>query len=139
MSHAGFSNRRVAGQMGIYRYHSVIDHLMQLLQVTRMIDQFRGLAGPAKLHIERIAWCARRNRFATSARVRDELNFGGHVSVRTVIRQLNEPYLHARRPIKHHYVIGGQDGICHVTISIGIFVIGNESIGQTKVNFYCMP
>jgi hypothetical protein len=53
MSHAGFSNRRVAGQMGIY--HSVIDHLMQLLQVTGMVDELRDLAGPAKLHIERIA------------------------------------------------------------------------------------
>ena len=85
MSHAGFSNRRVAGQMGIY--HSVIDHLMQLLQVTGMVDELRDLAGPTKLHIERIAWCARRNRFATSARIRDEMNFGGHVSVRTVCCQ----------------------------------------------------
>jgi hypothetical protein len=76
MSHAGFSNRRVAGQMGIY--HSVIDHLMQLLQVTGMVDELRDLAGPAKLHIERIAWCA------TSARIRNEMKCGGHVSVRTV-------------------------------------------------------
>jgi hypothetical protein len=31
----------------------------------------------------------------------------------------------------------GLDGIGHVTISVGTFVIGNESIGQTKVDFYC--
>ena len=30
---------------------------------------------------------------------------------------------------KCHYVIGGLDGIGHMTISVGIFVIGNESIG----------
>jgi hypothetical protein len=30
-------------------------------------------------------------------------------------------------------------GIGHVTISVGIFVFGNESIGQTKVDFYCAP
>jgi hypothetical protein len=29
-------------------------------------------------------------RFATSARIRDELNFWGHVSVRIVNRRLNE-------------------------------------------------
>jgi len=38
-----------------------------------------------------------------------------------------------------HYIIGGLDGIDHVTISVGIFVIGNESVGQTKVDFYCIP
>jgi len=38
-----------------------------------------------------------------------------------------------------HYVIGGLDGTGHVIISVGIFVIGNESIGQTKVEFYCVP
>ena len=29
------------------------------------------------------------------------------------------------------------DGIGHVTISVAIFAIGNESIGQMKVDFYC--
>ena len=46
------------------------------------------------------ARCARRNRFATSARIQDELNFGGYVSVKTVNRRLEEQQLHARRPIK---------------------------------------
>jgi hypothetical protein len=39
-----------------------------------------------------ITRCARRNSFATSARIRDELNFEGHVSVRTDNRRLNEPH-----------------------------------------------
>jgi len=33
----------------------------------------------------------------------------------------------------------GLDGIDHMAISVGIFVVGNESIGQTKVDFYCSP
>jgi IS30 family transposase len=37
MSQAGFSNRRVAGQMGVH--HSVFDCLMQRLQVTGMVDE----------------------------------------------------------------------------------------------------
>ena len=65
--------------------HSVIDRLMQHLQTTGMVDE-RPRSGPAKLHLEDrlIARCARRNRFATPARIRDELNFGDHVSVRSV-------------------------------------------------------
>ena len=39
----------------------------------------------------------------------------------------------------YHYVIGVFDGIGHVIISAGIFVIRSDSIGQTKVYFYCAP
>ena len=37
MSQADFSNRRVAGQMGVH--HSVFDCLMQCLQVAGMVDE----------------------------------------------------------------------------------------------------
>ena len=37
MSQAAFSNRRVAGKMGVH--YSVIDRLMQRLQVTGMVDE----------------------------------------------------------------------------------------------------
>ena len=47
-----------------------------------------------------IARVARRNRFATTASIRDELNFEAHISVGTVKRRLNEQPLCTRRPIK---------------------------------------
>jgi len=82
-----------------------------------------------------IARYARRNHFATCARIRDELNFGNRISLRTVNIQLNEQCL--RRNC--HDVVGGLDGIGHLTISVGIYVIGKESIAQMKVEFYCVP
>ena len=63
----------------------------------------RNLTGPRKCtHREDmlIARCARRNHFDTSVRIRDELNFGGRVSVRTVNRRLSKKCLRAWRPIK---------------------------------------
>jgi len=84
MSQAGFSSRRVVGQMGVH--HSEIHHFMQCFQATGMVDEHLRSCRPRKA-IPREDWLidrsARRNRFATSAHIRDELNFGGHVSVRT--------------------------------------------------------
>jgi len=83
MSQAGFSNRRVVGQMGAY--HSVMDLLMQRLKKRlEWLMNLYDLAGPKQISpIEDrlIAWFYRRNCFATSACIRDELNFRGHVSI----------------------------------------------------------
>jgi len=46
MPYGGFSNRRVAGQMGVH--HSVIDRLMQCLQATGWLMNVCNLAGTAK-------------------------------------------------------------------------------------------
>jgi len=67
--------------MGIYR--SVLDRFMQRLQATGMVGECPRFGRPHKTtpREERlIAGCARRNRFATSARIRVEENFGGHVA-----------------------------------------------------------
>ena len=85
MSQAGFSSRRMAGQMGVH--HSEISHLMQCLQATGMVyERPRSCRSSKTTPREQrlIARCASRIHFATSAHIRDELNFGGHVSVRTV-------------------------------------------------------
>ena len=67
---------------------------MQRLQATGVVDERPRSGRPRKKTTPRenriVARWATRTRFATSARIRDELNFGGHVSVRTVIRRLNE-------------------------------------------------
>jgi IS30 family transposase len=47
MSQSGFSNRRVAGQLEVH--HSVIDHLMQRLQVTRMDGERPRFIRPHKI------------------------------------------------------------------------------------------
>jgi len=81
MSQAGLSNRRVAGQMGVH--HSIIDCLMHRLQATGMVDEHSQSCRARKTTPREdrlIARCARRNCLATSACIRDELNFGGHVS-----------------------------------------------------------
>jgi len=46
MSQADFRNRRVAGQMGVH--HSVIDRLMQHLQVTGMVDDRHRSSKPCR-------------------------------------------------------------------------------------------
>jgi IS30 family transposase len=51
VSLASFSNRRVAGQMGVH--HSVIDRLMQRMQATRMVDEGPRSGRLAKLQLER--------------------------------------------------------------------------------------
>jgi hypothetical protein len=59
-----------------------------------------------------IAPCARRNRFATSARIRDELNIEDHVSLRTDNRRL-----------KNGNVMGtAAFGGCGVTV-LGVFLL----------------
>jgi len=129
--------------MGIH--HSVIDRLMQCLQATEMVDERPRSDRPRKTTPRDnmlVARFVRRNRFTTSARIRDEIIFWGLVSVRTINRSLNEQCLCTRRHIRRHnchYVIGGLDGIGDVTISVGIFVIGNEFIVQAKVEFNCTP
>jgi hypothetical protein len=61
----------------------------------------RDLLGPVKPLLDRLlARHARRNRSATSVCIRNELNYGGHISVRTVNRRLNEDRLQARRSIE---------------------------------------
>ena len=113
---------------------------MQRLQATGMVDECPRSGKPRKSTPREdtlIARCARRNRFSTSDRNRDELNFWGRVSIRTVNRRLKGHYLRAKELIQRPQlplVIDGLDGIGHV-----IIVIGNKSIGQTKVNFYCVP
>ena len=72
MSHAGFSNRRVAGKMGVH--HSVIDRLMGRLQANGMVDERLYCGWPSTTtprEDKLIAWCARRNCFATTARFPD--------------------------------------------------------------------
>ena len=82
MSNAGFTHIRGAGQTGT---PSVIDRIMQRVQATGMIDE-RPRSGMACKTIRRndrlIDRRARRNRLATSARIRYESNLGGRVSVR---------------------------------------------------------
>ena len=51
VSLASFSNRRVAGKMGVH--HSVIDRLMQRMQATRMVDEGPRSGRLAKLQLER--------------------------------------------------------------------------------------
>ena len=69
---------------------------MQRFQSTRTIDGFPRSGRPRKA-IPRehrvIAPCARKNRFATSACIRDKLNFWCHASIMTVNRRLNEQHL----------------------------------------------
>ena len=99
----GFSNRSMAGQLGVH--HSVIDRLVQCLQATEMVDERPRSDRPRKCtHREDmlIARGARRNRFDTSVRIRDELNFGGCVSVRTVN---SKQCLRAWRPIKRSQLL----------------------------------
>jgi len=82
MSQASFSNRGMAGQMGVH--HSVIDRLMQRLEATGMVDErprYSRRRKTAPIEDRLISWCARRNRFPTPVRIRDALDFGGHVSV----------------------------------------------------------
>ena len=122
--------------MGIH--HSVIDRLMQRLQATVMVDErprFDRSRKTTPREDRLIARCARRNLFATYARIRDELNFGNHISLWTVNIQLNEQRL--RRNC--HDVVGGLDGIGHLTISVGIYVIGKDFFAQMIVEFYCVP
>lgn len=80
MLQTGFSNRRVADQMGLH--HSVINSLMQHLKAIAMDDE-RPRSGRSSKTTHRenmlLARGARRNRFATKARVRDKFNFGAHV------------------------------------------------------------
>ena len=87
--------------MGIH--HCVIDLHMQGLEATGIIDECPQSGSPRKTTPREdmlIAQCARRNRFVSSDRIRDGLNFGGHVSVRTVSRRVNEQSMHRSRPIE---------------------------------------
>lgn len=95
-----FINRRLAGHIGVH--NSVIDRLLQHLQATGMVDERLWSGRPRKTTYREdrlISWCNRRNSFATTASIHDELNFGGHVSVRTVNIQLNEQCQHTRQLI----------------------------------------
>ena len=79
MSQTGLSNRKVAGQMGTHQ--SVVDYLMHRLQSTIILVAIERLRScrPRKTTPREgrlIVRCSRRNRFATSARIRNELNFG---------------------------------------------------------------
>ena len=63
----------------IWVHHSVIDRLMQHLISTGMVDERPRSDRPLKStpREDRLTGrCARRNRFATTARIRGELNFG---------------------------------------------------------------
>ena len=98
MSQAGFTNRKVAGQ--IEAQHSVTDRLMQRLQATAMVDERpRSVSARKSTHRE-YRLIARRNRFSTSARIRDEWNFVGHVFLRAINRRLSEQRQRDKRPIK---------------------------------------
>ena len=74
---------------------------MQRLQATEKIDEHLRFDRPRKLSLERedmlITWFSMIIRFATSARIRAELNFWGHVSVRTVNGRRNDQRLCARQ------------------------------------------
>jgi hypothetical protein len=98
MSQVGFSNRRLAGQNGVH--HSVIDFLCKRLKWFCEHQRSRWHCKTTPREDRIIDRCAKRNRFATSARIQNEMNFGGDVSVRTVNRRLNEQRMHTRRPIK---------------------------------------
>jgi len=76
MSLAGFSNRKVAGQIGVHA--SVIDCLMQRLQATGMVDERPQSGRPRKTTYREDMLIVRyaRSGFATSARFRDEWKYG---------------------------------------------------------------
>ena len=82
ISLTGFSKIRMRGQIGAP--HSAADHLVQRLQVIGIVYE-RSRSGRSRKTTPRenrlIARCARRNRFATSARIRDELNIGVGVCI----------------------------------------------------------
>jgi len=101
MSQTGLSNRRVAQRVGVH--HSVIDRLMDRFQATGTVEDRPRSGRPRKTTPREdrlIARRARRDNFTTAGRIRAGVPFGGHVSVRTVIRRLNAQHLLARRPIK---------------------------------------
>jgi len=69
---------------------------MQRLQSTRTVDGLPRSGRPRKATPREhrvIAPCARKNRFATSACIRDKLNFWCHASIMTVNIRLNEQRL----------------------------------------------
>ena len=60
---------------------------------TVMVDERPRSGKPCKTKLREdrlIALCGWKNRFPTLAHIRGEFNFGGHISVRTVNRWLNE-------------------------------------------------
>jgi hypothetical protein len=65
MSQAGFRNGRMAGKMEVN--HSVIDHIMQGLQSTEMVDKLQQSGRPHKTTSKKVrlmSQCARRKDFA---------------------------------------------------------------------------
>ena len=78
MSQACFFNRRVAEEMGIH--HSVIHRLMQCCKRLEWLVKCSRSDRPRKITSREnmlIARCARKTRFATLARIRDEFKFDG--------------------------------------------------------------
>ena len=101
VSMSRYMNMRVAWQMGVH--HAVIGRRVERLPATGMIG-VRLRSGTSRKTTPRedrlIARNARINRFATSTRILDEVNFGGHVSVRTVDTRINGQHLGVRIPIQ---------------------------------------
>ena len=94
MSQAGFRNTRVAGKMRVH--DCVINRFMRRLQATGMVHDHPRSDRPRKAATRENklkSRYVRRSRFATSAHIRDELSFGGHVSVRTANIWFNEQHL----------------------------------------------
>jgi hypothetical protein len=113
MSQARFSNIMVAGYIGVHHY--VIDRPLhgRVYRSTPLCNwsSFAAFASNKNGWWTSAIWhtqhsyilrdcCARWTCFPTTARLRDKLNLGGHVYVRTINRRLNEHRLSARRPIK---------------------------------------
>ena len=74
-------------------HHAVIGRCMERLPATGMVgEHLRSDTSWKTTHREDrlIARYARMNSFATSTRILDEVNVGGHVSVLTVDIQINE-------------------------------------------------
>ena len=84
-------------------HYSVINRLMDRFKATGTVEDRPRSGRPRKTTPKEdrlIARRARRDNFTMAGPIRAGLPFGGHVSVRIVIRRLNAQHLRARRPIK---------------------------------------
>jgi transposase len=106
MHNGGLSHRRVADHFRVN--HSIIVWLIQCFRQTGNVTD-RPRAGRPRKTTPRedrpISRRARQRPFSTAGALRDNLAFGGHISIRTVIRRLHHQGMRARRAIKRPQLI----------------------------------
>jgi transposase len=101
MHNGGLSHRRVADQFRVD--HSIIVRLMQRFRQTGNVTDCPRAGRPRKMMPREDQLISRRERqrqFSTAGALRGNLEFGGHISTRTVIRRLHHQGMRVRRPIK---------------------------------------